>query len=116
MKILVTGAAGFIGSFLIRTLRESGHQVLGIDNFNNYYDPELKKMRISALLEKDAAQTIIHVDIKDLTELKKLFNRNDFDVVVHLAAQAGVRLEPSKYIDGNVLGFLNVLKIGRAHV
>ena len=115
MKILVTGAAGFIGAFLTRTLRESGHQVLGIDSFNDYYDPELKEMRISALLENDAAQTIIRVDIKDLTELEKVFSENNFDVVVHLAAQAGVRLDPSKYIDGNVVGFLNVLKCVEAN-
>ena len=110
-KILVTGAAGFIGSFLCRKLFDQGWEVVGIDNLNDYYDPGLKRARLSWL---EASRFTFHtLDLADREEMAQLFAAQHFDVVVNLAAQAGVRYSltnPHAYADSNLLGFVNVLE------
>lgn len=104
MKILVTGGAGFIGSALAKRLQTEGHEVVVFDNFNEYYDVELKRARQEAFLSKVA---VVEGDITDQTVLTELFAAHQFDVVCHLAAQAGVRYSvecPDVYIKTNVLG------------
>ena len=111
-KILVTGAAGFIGSFLSRRLLAEGRQVVGIDNLNDYYDPALKRARLQGL-EGEAAFEFVHGDIADRPLVVDLFTRHRFDAVVNLAAQAGVRYSlenPHSYVDSNVVGFVNLLE------
>jgi len=90
MKVLVTGAAGFIGMHVAQRLLQRGNQVVGIDNLNDYYDPKLKYARL-AQLTPHAAFKFKLMDIADRTEMACLFEREKFDRVVHLAAQAGVR-------------------------
>ena len=112
MKILVTGAAGFIGFFLCRRLLDEGCTVVGIDNLNDYYDVNLKKDRL-AQLNPNPSFTFIHLDIADRKAMEALFRNHRFDRVVHLAAQAGVRYSiqnPHAYGDSNLTGFLNVLE------
>jgi UDP-glucuronate 4-epimerase len=111
MRILVTGAAGFIGYHVAARLLRDGGSVLGIDNLNGYYDPRLKRSRL-ALLDH-ARFEFAHVNIADRAAMETLFEHEEFSLVIHLAAQAGVRHSierPHDYIDSNIVGFLNVLE------
>jgi UDP-glucuronate 4-epimerase len=111
MKVLVTGAAGFIGFHVAARLLRDGGRVMGIDNLNGYYDPRLKRSRL-ALLEH-ARFEFAQIDIADREAMECLFERETFSLVIHLAAQAGVRHSierPHDYIDANITGFLNVLE------
>lgn len=111
--ILVTGAAGFIGSATCEALLKKGVSVVGVDNFNDYYDVKLKRDRVKNLKDKCR---IYECDIADLKALEKIFSRNKVDQVCHLAAQAGVRYSltnPFVYENSNVLGSLNLLEICR---
>ena len=111
MKILVTGAAGFIGGNLTRSLRDSGVDVQGIDNFSNYYDPSMK---IEQVYQSNLSQIITKLDICDRVSLERVFRRFSPTHVVHLAAQGGVRAsksDPQPYLDSNQIGFLNVLQL-----
>ena len=110
--ILVTGAAGFIGSHVSRRLVESGRPVIGVDNLNSYYDPAFKQARLVELA-KFPAFRFIKLDLADRGGTAALFSEHRFPFVVHLAAQAGVRhslVNPHAYIDANVQGFTNVLE------
>lgn len=110
-KILVTGAAGFIGSFLCKKLLDQGWQVVGIDNLNDYYDPNLKKARLQWL--DSSAFTFLELDLADREGMAQLFAAHRFEAVVNLAAQAGVRYSltnPHAYADSNLLGFVNILE------
>ncbi|GAB1259750.1 NAD-dependent epimerase [Aurantivibrio plasticivorans] len=112
MKVLVTGAAGFIGSTLSHQLLERGDQVVGIDNLNDYYDVQLKLDRL-ARLEPHKSFSFVKLDVADREGMTSLFNKEKFDRVVHLAAQAGVRYSienPHSYIDSNIVGFCNILE------
>ena len=112
MKILVTGAAGFIGCFTARHLLERGDTVVGLDNFNAYYDVGLKEARAAVLAGFDNF-TMMRLDLADRDGMEKLFAREKFDRVVHLAAQAGVRYSlenPHAYIESNIVGTLHVLE------
>ncbi len=114
-KILVTGAAGFIGYHLSRYWLEQGYAVYGLDNLNDYYDPQLKRDRLDNLAHYPAFQ-FSRIDLKDKDELDQLFRRLRPDYVVHLAAQAGVRYSienPYAYLDSNLAGFLNILEACR---
>lgn len=114
-KILVTGAAGFIGYFLSQRLLDIGCSVIGIDNLNDYYDVNLKHARLDLLKPYDGF--MFHkVDISDKSEIDKLFSEERFDIVVNLAAQAGVRYSitnPDAYINSNIMGFYNILEACR---
>ena len=112
MKILVTGAAGFIGMHVSQLLLARGDRVVGLDNLNDYYSPQLKRDRL-ARLTPSAAFEFVHMDVADRPGMASLFAEHKFDRVVHLAAQAGVRYSlqnPHAYIDSNVVGFMNVLE------
>jgi len=112
MKVLVTGAAGFIGSFVARRFLERGDEVLGLDNLNDYYDPALKRARL-ARLEGMSGFRFIKLDLADAPGMAALFARENFQRAVHLGAQAGVRYslqDPHSYINSNVVGTLNVLE------
>ena len=112
MKVLVTGAAGFIGSALSLRLLERGDEVIGIDNLNDYYDIELKKARLARTLE-NPAYTDVRMDLEDREGIAALFSEHRPDGVVNLAAQAGVRYSienPLAYVDTNLLGFANILE------
>ena len=132
MKILVTGAAGFIGFHLSKALLDNGHDVYGIDNINNYYDINLKLSRLKELgISSSEAMvffqesrgdiyidkfTFVRMDLEAKKELSKLFEKQKFDVVCNLAAQAGVRYSidnPDAYIQSNIVGFLNILECCR---
>lgn len=113
MKILVTGAAGFIGSSLVDRLLESGFAVVGVDNFNSYYDVQIKKRNIKAAIENENFK-FYECDILDFNSLEKIFRAGKFNKVVHLAARAGVRPSienPELYCKVNVLGTVNLLKL-----
>ena len=117
MKVLVTGAAGFIGSHVAQRLLARGDQVVGLDNINDYYDVTLKHARL-ARLEPNAGFSFYKLDLEDTAGLEKLFAAKRFDRVVHLAAQAGVRYSienPRAYIDSNIVGTLNILEGCRHH-
>jgi UDP-glucuronate 4-epimerase len=133
-KILVTGAAGFIGYHVCEALLRKGHNVVGLDNLNDYYDVNLKYARLAqlgiqeqkakvfdALVSSDthtAAFSFIRLNLEDREALPKLFASEKFDVVCNLAAQAGVRYSidnPNVYVDSNVVGFLNILECCRHH-
>lgn len=112
MKILVTGAAGFIGSFTSKQFIEQGHEVVGIDNLNDYYDVELKHGRLEWLNKLEGFE-FIKMDLADRPAIEVLFAEQKFDRVVHLAAQAGVRYSienPHAYVDSNLIGFVNILE------
>lgn len=132
MKVLVTGAAGFIGFHTVKVLAEKGYQVMGLDNINDYYDINLKYARLQELgihkREAEIFNTIsvsstlkndfrfIRLNIEDRDELPKLFQKEKFDIVCNLAAQAGVRYSlenPETYIDSNIVGYLNILECCR---
>jgi len=116
MKVLVTGAAGFIGFHLANRLLHEKHEVIGIDNLNEYYDPKLKRDRL-AILKEIPKFTFHLIDLEDRQYIPELFLNAGYDVVVHLAAQAGVRYSienPLAYIDANLLGFANILEGCRA--
>ncbi len=133
MKVLVTGAAGFIGFFISKLLLEKGYNVVGLDNINDYYDVNLKYARLKELgIHKDEAEIyhntiqsnkyekfkFIRMGLEDRTNLPILFKSETFDVVCNLAAQAGVRYSlenPEAYMDSNMVGFLNILECCRHH-
>jgi UDP-glucuronate 4-epimerase len=115
MKVLVTGAAGFIGFHLTKALLDRDDQVIGIDNLNDYYDPALKHVRLDEIGKhpKLINFEFIKADISDRDLMKKLFADHSFDLVINLAAQAGVRYSlenPHTYIESNLLGFVNILE------
>jgi UDP-glucuronate 4-epimerase len=112
MKVLVTGAAGFIGNELALRLTARGDEVVGIDNLNHYYDVSLKKARLNRLKDEPRFD-FLKLDIADRAAMSELFAEQRFDGVVNLAAQAGVRYSlenPSAYVDANLLGFANILE------
>ncbi len=112
MKILVTGAAGFIGMHVAQVLLARGDEVVGLDNLNDYYDVQLKHDRLARLTPHQAFR-FVKLDVADRPGMERLFAEERFDRVVHLAAQAGVRYSlknPHAYIDSNVVGFMNVLE------
>ena len=114
-KVFVTGVAGFIGFHLARRLLKDGYQVLGIDNINPYYDIALKEARLEAL-KNESNFTFIKMDLADRKQLEKLFASQKFEVVVNMAAQAGVRYSienPFAYVDSNLVGFVNLLECCR---
>jgi UDP-glucuronate 4-epimerase len=112
VKILVTGAAGFIGMHVTQLLLARGDAVVGLDNLNDYYDPQIKRDRLARLASHPAFRFVL-MDVADRTGMPALFGEERFDRVIHLAAQAGVRYSlqnPLAYIDSNVVGFANVLE------
>jgi len=114
-KILITGAAGFIGFHLSKRLMDEGYQVTGLDNLNDYYDINLKNARLEILLE-DENFNFEKIDLVERNKIQSLFKSQKFDYVVNLAAQAGVRyslINPYAYIDSNISGFLNILEACR---
>ncbi|ROS24487.1 NAD-dependent epimerase [Raoultella terrigena] len=111
MKFLVTGAAGFIGFHTCKRLLEAGHQVVGIDNMNDYYDVNLKQARLDLL--QSSLFSFHKVDLADRQGIAELFAEEKFNRVIHLAAQAGVRYSlenPHAYADSNLIGYLNILE------
>ncbi len=117
MKVLVTGAAGFIGMHVAQRLLARGDTVVGLDNLNNYYDPQLKADRLARLMPLPGF-AFERRDVADRDGMAALFARERFDRVVHLAAQAGVRyslIDPHAYIDSNIVGFTNILEGCRHH-
>ncbi|WP_371375290.1 NAD-dependent epimerase [Thalassotalea aquiviva] len=126
MKYLVTGAAGFIGHFVAIRLCEMGHQVVGIDNLNDYYDVNLKQARLEQLAKysldakssNEPSFKFVLLDLADRNGVENLFSKHNFDRVIHLGAQAGVRYSidnPHTYADANLVGHLNILEACRHH-
>src|ERR1051325_5315839 len=114
MRILVTGGAGFIGSHLVEKLLGIGHEVVILDDFNDFYDPQIKHANIAGFA-KDV--TVIKVDLRQNDSVRTVFFREKVDVIVHLAARAGVRpsiQSPQLYYDTNVIGTLHLLEAARA--
>ncbi len=115
--ILITGGAGFIGSHLARRLGRDGHEIILIDNFNDYYDPTLKEARISTLLA-DTPHTLYRDDISNLPALEAIFEKHQITHIAHQGAQAGVRYSidnPFAYGQSNLVGTLNILELARRH-
>jgi UDP-glucuronate 4-epimerase len=115
MKILVTGAAGFIGAAVSQYLINRGDQVVGIDNINDYYDVNLKHSRLDEIKSSSAANlfSFVEMGVEERNKMAALFEEHKFDRVVHLAAQAGVRYSlenPNAYVDSNIVGFVNILE------
>lgn len=111
-KILITGSAGFIGAHLAQKLIAGGAEVVGLDNLNDYYDPQLKRDRMAALA-KGPGFTHVNIELADRKAMETLFQQHSFDAVVNLAAQAGVRyslINPHSYVDTNIVGFVNTLE------
>lgn len=124
MKFLVTGAAGFIGSQVAQTLCLQGHEVVGLDNLNDYYDPRLKQARLERIVQTLQAQgsaslfRFVQLDLSDRAGMAALFAAEQFARVIHLAAQAGVRYSidnPMAYVDSNLVGMMTVLEGCRHH-
>src|SRR3989338_4398382 len=118
MKILVTGGAGFIGSHVAGRLLERGDEVTILDNFNDYYDPKLKHDRVSNLRKDFKSLRDVTADISSLEQMERLFRVAEFDKIVHLAAQAGVRYSienPHAYAQSNLIGTLNLLEMCKKH-
>ena len=114
-KILVTGAAGFIGMHTAEFLLARGDAVVGLDNLNSYYDPSLKEARLAKIRSHSNSKSFefVRADLADSGAMKALFTNHDFDGVIHLAAQAGVRYSlenPQAYVDSNLTGFTNILE------
>ncbi len=113
MKVLVTGGAGFIGSHFVEYLLKDGHQVAVVDEFNDFYDPEIKRANLAAV----RGQIELHeADIRDADKVLNIMKNGDFDSIVHLAARAGVRpsiKEPRLYIETNIIGTYNLLEAAR---
>ncbi len=110
--VLVTGAAGFIGFYVARRLSSAGRDVVGLDIVNDYYDPKLKQARLD-ILKRHANFSFMKLDLADRVSTRKLFDQHRFSVVIHLAAQAGVRYSldhPHAYVDANLEGFINILE------
>lgn len=117
MKILVTGAAGFIGMHVTQLLLDRGDEVIGVDNLNDYYDPALKSARLGKLLPRSGFK-FSKIDVADYTALNELFASENFTHVVHLAAQAGVRYSlenPGVYLQSNLVGFGNIVELCRQY-
>jgi UDP-glucuronate 4-epimerase len=116
-KILITGAAGFIGYHLCKRLAECDDEIIGLDNLNDYYDVNLKMDRLKQIEGREKFQ-FIKMDITNRADIAKLFSEKKFDIVVNLAAQAGVRYSlthPHAYVESNIVGFLNILEGCRHH-
>ena len=116
-RILITGAAGFIGFHLSRRLLDKGMEIVGLDNVNDYYDVRLKDARLE-ILEKYEKFTFVRGSIADANLVNRVFDEGKFDIVVNLAAQAGVRYSitnPQVYIESNIVGFFNILEACRNH-
>lgn len=112
LKYLVTGAAGFIGFYTAKRLLEQGHQVIGLDNLNDYYEPELKQHRLAQLNPFDKF-SFVKLDLANREGMAELFDAEQFDRVIHLAAQAGVRYSienPFAYVDSNLVGMMTILE------
>ena len=110
-KVLVTGGAGFIGSHLVERLLKEGREVVVIDNFNTFYDPQIKRSNVESYSASSKCQ-VVEGDIRNIDDLEKTFEKGPFDAIVHLAAMAGVRPsleDPSLYVDVNVKGTQNLL-------
>ena len=116
MKILITGSAGFIGSFLCKKILETtDYEVVGVDNLNDYYDVSLKMARLN-MFSNNKSFKFVKGDISNKEFISKLFNDEHFDIVINLAAQAGVRYSiehPDVYIQSNIIGFYNILEACR---
>ncbi|HCD60553.1 MULTISPECIES: NAD-dependent epimerase [Exiguobacterium] len=117
MKILVTGSAGFIGFHVSKRLLKEGNKVVGLDNVNDYYSVQLKEDRLKELIDHPNF-TFYKNDLEDLSSMQDIFIQEEFDVVINLAAQAGVRYSlknPHAYINSNIVGFMNILECSRHH-
>ena len=121
-NVLVTGAAGFIGANLVeRLLKENTNlKIVGLDNLNDYYDPSIKKYRLERIksADKNNKFNFVKCDLSNKTKISKLFAKYNFDIVVNLAAQAGVRYSienPDVYIESNIIGFYNILEACKKH-
>ncbi|NMB18199.1 MAG: SDR family NAD(P)-dependent oxidoreductase, partial [Erysipelothrix sp.] len=117
MSILITGRSGFIGMHLSKKLLDQGHQIIGLDNLNDYYDVQLKKDRLEILNGYDHF-TFYEADLSDREAVEAIFDKEKIDVVINLAAQAGVRYSlenPHAYVDSNLVGFVNILEACRHH-
>ena len=116
MKILITGSAGFIGYHLAKhLLKDKKHKIFGLDSLNSYYSLSLKKNRLKELL-KFKNFKFFKINLKNKTKITSLFEKNKFDIVIHLAAQAGVRYSvqnPQSYLDNNIISFFNILDLAR---
>src|SRR4051812_33765793 len=116
MKILVTGCAGFIGFHTVKQLLERGDVVVGFDVVNDYYDPHLKEARLAVLHNKasvsNAGYGLVRANLADKAAVNRCFAEHNFDRVIHLAAQAGVRYSlenPDAYVESNIIAFTNIL-------
>ena len=118
MRILVTGCVGFIGFHLCKELlKKKNIEILGLDNINSYYSTKLKKLRLN-YLKKNRGFKFIKLDISNYSKLEIIFKKNKFDIIINLAAQAGVRysiINPIEYVSSNILGFSNILDLSKKY-